>query len=346
MHFDKVLEQLTKQTGVQFIYSSSIVPSDRPVTVTVEKLSLNHVLALVGSQAGVSFKRKGNYYVVKRNSPSNQPAGSSAPAAQPTVYEADAEGDTEADNASFEEAMPASNQRFRITAIDTDLKISENSLTKDLFHFGPGLAGWDTTMILKHLPLFLDKQSLSLYKKNWFASLGLTVNDYSVGIEAQAGLPALYTVVNGSLLNNGIFRFGYGLGTSVAVKPGLAANLTYTFATLRRSESDAFQNIYKSTGQHHQIRLMAHIILSRHLSLRVGPSFNILNTNHYFQEGPPTIVIIRYRSFTPNNSISSTSYAQPATYPDPKTTVEYRSSKTWASFEAAFSYRINFSLRK
>lgn len=340
MHFDKVLEQLTMQTGAQFIYSSSIVRSELPVTITAEKLPLNQVLAFMEDQAGVSFKKQGNYYIVKRNStPSKRPVSQVMPAIEQRSDELNSQEETDAEDTSFEEAVSEPNQRFRVVAIDTTLRLSNNTLAKDLFYFGPGLAGWDTAMILRHLPLFLDKQSLTQYKKNWFAAVGLALNDYSIGVEAQAGLPALYAIANGSVLKKGGFRFGYGLGTSVTVKPGLAADLTYTFATIRKNENDGSQNIHKSTGQHHQVRLMANITLSQHFSLRIGPSFNIKNTTHYIQEGTPAVVVMKYRSLQPGNIVSPEADTLPITR-------EYRTSKSWASFEAAFSYRINFSLRK
>ena len=69
IHFEDVLEQLTLQTKMHFIYSSSIVNLDKPVTLIARQQSLNSVLDELSSQMNVSFKRQGDYFVVKRNTP-------------------------------------------------------------------------------------------------------------------------------------------------------------------------------------------------------------------------------------------------------------------------------------
>ena len=67
IHFEDVLEQLTLQTKIHFIYSSSIVNLDKPVTLIARQQPLNSVLNELSSQMNVSFKRQGDYFVVKRN---------------------------------------------------------------------------------------------------------------------------------------------------------------------------------------------------------------------------------------------------------------------------------------
>ncbi len=346
IHLDKLLEELTTQTGTRFIYSSSFVSLDKPVTLRAEKLPLHDVLIVVGNQIGVSFKKQGNYYIVKRNTSAARSESYSIFAPQMPTEPKVVPLPVSEESSEEEDIQSSASRRFQVTLRDTTASVFDNRLPKELFHFGPGLAGWDSTLILRNIPLLLDNKGLQLYRKKWFASAGFTFNDYSFGLEAQAGLPALYGIVSTSFLGDGVHRFGYGLGTAVSIKPGLTANLAYTFGTVRKKETDLFQNIHKSVGQHHQLRLLASISLSKHILVRIGPSFNILNTYHYFQEAPQTIVVVRYRSFTPDNRFPPNSGASsPSYYPIAKT-VEYRSAKTWVGFEAALAYRLNFSLRK
>lgn len=345
MHFEKVLEQLTKQTNLHFIYSSSKVALDKPVTLVVDQHPLKNVLDIIARQMDITFKRQGNYFVIKKNVVPQLPSGNQVPDVRQISIapdENDMESSTEGENYN------SPNQRFRVYTVDTSIKIADNAFTKDLLHFGPGLVDWDTAVVLKYLPLLLNEKSLLNYQKKWFASAGLWINEYGVGIESQVGIPALYVVVNAGLLSNGLYRFGYGLGTSIAMKPGVSATLAYTFANMRRTEYDGWQSSHKSISQHHHLRLMANIALSRHFSVRIGPSFNFLNTYHYFQEQPSPILVVRHRSTSAQNYIkpSQSGYIQSNPYPASIVATEFRTIKSWVGFEAGVAYRINFSLRK
>src|SRR5688572_9998040 len=250
MHFEDVLEQLTLQTRMHFIYSSSIVNLDKPVTLIARQQSLKNVLDELSSQMNVSFKRQGDYFVVKRNI-----AKSTFTIVQPKLANSE---DLEDEEAALKESnLPAS--RFDPYSFISYENNRDAEITKDLLNFGEGLK-------LKYSPLSSTVNTNSARQKHWFASGGLFINDYGAGVEVQSGIQLLHAVVNVSALGDGVYRFGYGLGTGIPLKPGITANLAYTFASLNREETDTWHNQYETTSRHHQIRFMANVALSTHFS--------------------------------------------------------------------------------
>lgn len=348
-HFEEVLEQLTRQTNLHFIYSSSMVTLNRSVTFSVREFPLKNVLDLISRQMGITFKRQGNYFVIKKNvdskittnriqSEDEQPETGKLP-----------QGENNLASSSNPENYHLPSQRFRVHAIDSNLETKDNALNTDLLYFGPGLASWDTAVVLKYLPLLLNEKITYRHQRKWFVSAGAFVNGYSTGIETQIGIRALYAVANASLLGNGLHRFGYGLGTAVPMKPGVSANLAYTFASMRQKEYEgAGQSSYQSVSQHHQVRLLAVVSLFKHFSAFVGPSFNFLATYHYVQEPTAGIMVVKYNSAAAQNYTSSgrSGYVASNANSFPVLTTDYRTRTSWVSFEAGVSYRINFSLDK
>ena len=332
IHFEDVLEQLTLQTKMHFIYSSSIVNLDKPVTLIARQQSLNSVLNELSSQMNVSFKRQGDYFVVKRNI-----AKSNFTIVQPKLANSE---DLEDEEVAIEESnLQAS--RFDSYSFTSYENNRDAEITKDLLNFGDRLK-------LKYYPLSRTVSINGPRQKNWFASGGLFINDYGAGVELQGGVQLLHAVVNASALGDGVYRFGYGLGTGINLKPGVTANVAYTFATLNRDEIDTWHNQYQTTSHHHNIRFMANISLSTHFSLRFGPTFNILRTSYqYIPEPNSSTATIRYRQAPTQQYLSpSQGYSGSIHYQAPVSPVDYETANSWVGFELGVAYGINFSLRK
>ena len=337
MPLEKVLDQLTRQSGLRFVYSSSTIETHKPVTLQGAPYSLDHLLEIISSQVDITFKRQGDYVVIKKN------PGVIATVIKPNV----APREITHSPASTEETeyeIPVS--RLRDYPVYAGIT-GDETLSKDFFRNGPGLLGWDTAFVIKNLPLLLSAKSTYQYHKRWFASAGLFMNDYSGGLELQAGIPAAYAVISGSFIKAGLFRFGYGVGTSIPIKPAISANLSYTFSALKSVEYDGDHNAYRATAQHHQARLMTNINLSRHFSLRVGPTLNFMNSYYRPEEATYSVAIVRSRDphqyYMPLPQIG---YTEIIFVHAPKTVKEYKTTKSWVGFEAGIAYRVNFSIRK
>jgi hypothetical protein len=332
IHFEDVLEQLTLQTKMHFIYSSSIVNLDKTVTLIARQQSLNSVLNELSSQMNVSFKRQGDYFVVKRNI-----TKSSFAIVQPKLANSEEVEDDEA--AIGESDLQASRfDPYSFTSYEND---RDAEITKDLLNFSDRLK-------LKYYPLSPKVSINSPRQKNWFASAGLFINDYGAGVELQGGIQLLHAVVNASALGDGVYRFGYGLGTGILLKPGVTANLAYTFASLNREEIDTWHNQYLTTSHHHHIRFMANVSLSSHFSIRFGPTFNILRTSYkYVREPSSSTTAIRYRQAPTQQYLSPTQgYSGTIHYQAPVAPMDYETANSWVGFELGVAYRVNFSLHK
>ena len=227
---------------------------------------------------------------------------------------------------------------YSFTSYESD---RDAEITKDLLKFADRLK-------LKYYPLSPTVSINSPRQKNWFASAGLFINDYGAGVELQSGIQLLHAVVNASALGDGVYRFGYGLGTGINLKPGVTANLAYTFASLNRDEIDTWHNQYQTTSHHHHLRLMANISLSTHFSLRFGPTFNVLRTSYqYIPEPNSSTATIRYRQTPAQQYLSpSQGYSGSTHYQAPVSPVDYKTANSWVGFELGVAYGINFSLRK
>jgi hypothetical protein len=329
MHFEDVLEQLTLQTKMRFIYSSSMLSLDKPVTLMARQQSLKNVLNELTSQMNVTFKRQGEYLVVKRGP---AVAKSTFAIAQPKL--ANSEDPDENEQIVEDKETPTPSYSFASYQNSRDADV-----TKDLFNFGDKIE-------LKYQPLALAKNINGPRQKNWFGSAGLFLNDYGAGVELQGGIPLLHAVINVSALGGGLYRFGYGLGTALPLKPGITANLAYTFASLTSEKMDSRQ--LDATAQHHQIRLAANISLSSHFSVRMGPTFNVLRTSYQVTSDPITSsATLRYRTTPAQPYLSpSQGYNYVIQYQAPVSPTDFETMRSWVGFELGVAYRVNFSLRK
>ena len=332
--FEDVLDQLTLQTKMQFIYSSSMVSLDKPVTLMARQQPLKDVLDELSAQMNITFKRQGDYFVVKKD---NTPVTKTQFAlAQPKL--ANSEDLEEVEFDLEESGQQASKVNVYTISQQND---RDSKITKDLLNFSDKLK-------MKYQPLLVADIRNSRPKTPWFASAGFLLNDYSVGLEMQTGIPLIHGVFNVSALGDGLYRFGYGLGTSIPIKPLVTANLAYTFASLNRSERDMWHNQFHATSHHHQIKLQADLTLSNHFSVRFGPTFNMLRTSYqYLPEPTNSYKTVSYRPAPTQQYLSpSQGYTRVVQYQSLATPADYETLDTWVGFELGVAYRVNFSLHK
>lgn len=330
--FEDVLDQLSLQTKMQFIYSSSMVRLDKPVSLMARQQPLKYVLDELSTQMSITFKRQGNYFVIKKDSA--PVAKTQFALAQPKLANSE---DIDEDEFDLEETnLQAS--RSNVNSI-VQQEERDSKITKDLLNFDK--LKW------RYQPLLLANNGQPRPRTRWFASAGFLLNDYAVGVEMQGGIPLLHAVFNVSALGDGLYRFGYGLGTTIPLKPVLSADLAYTFAALNRTEMDTWRNQYQATSQHHQIRFQANLSLSNHFSVRFGPTFNLLRTAYqYLPEPGGSSIAVRYRSAATQQYLSpSQGYTQTIQYRAVQP-MDYETINSWVGFELGVAYRVNFSLHK
>jgi len=330
--FEDVLDQLTLQTKILFIYSSSMVSLDKQVTLMARQQPLKDVLDELCAQMNITFKRQGDYFVVKKDN--TLTAKTHFTLVQPKLANSE---DPDEDKFNLEESN-AHSGRFNSNSISQQNE-RDSKITKDLLNIADKLK-W------KYQPMLMADHGQNRPRTPWFASAGFLLNDYGVGVEMQAGIPLVHGVVSISALGDGMYRFGYGLGASIPIKPLVTGDLAYTFASLSRTETDSWQHQFQATSHHHQIRLQANLSLSNHFSVRVGPTFNLLRTSYqYIPEPGGSSVTVRYRP-APTQQYLSPSQGYTRTYQAVAAPMDYETLHSWVGFELGVSYRVNFSLRK
>jgi hypothetical protein len=332
--FEDVLDQLTLQTKMRFIYSSSMVSLDKQVTLMARQQPLKDVLDELAAQMNITFKRQGDYFIVKKD---NTPSPKTHFAlAQPKLANSE---DPDEEEFNVEESN-TQRERFNVYRISQQNE-RDSKITKDLLNVGDKLK-W------KYQPMLMAESGPNRSPMPWFASAGFLINDYGVGVEMQAGIPLIHGVASISALGDGMYRFGYGLGTSIRIKPLVTGDVAYTFASLSHTETDSWHHKFQATSHHHQIRLQASLSLSNHFSVRVGPTFNLLRSSYqYIPEPNGSSVTVRYRPAPTQQYLSpSQGYTRTIQYQAIATPMDYETINSWFGFELGVAYRVNFSLRK
>jgi len=339
--FEKVLHQLSGQTKLYFIYSSNSIELNKSLTLNMDQSPLNEVLDQLAETMNVTFRREGNYVVVK---------------AATEVRLADQPGKSllVQNHQAITKSVPqiavvtVDEQPKKYSEIDDRLFIPDHLLKKNLLNCTSEFTGIDTSYIQKHFPL---KITTPRPGRLLFASFGLIANEYSGGAEVRVGIPSLYAVANAGLMREGYLRYGYGFGTSIPIKPGVSLNPIYTFATLtKRQDYVLDENInlimpdgLKFKGKHHQMKFLFQVQLSKRITLHVGPTINLVKASYVYNKGP----ILFTQVITSYVPASNYYYEPPAQVrivrsvyylPPP----DYSTLKSWVGFEGGISYSIKF----
>lgn len=350
LQLPEAIRQLEKITGLHFIYSSNKIPGHSRVTLSITDRSLEEVLALLGDQTNLSFKRQEQYVVIKT----------------------DNESLVSKEHQQIRRLPEAKNFNYALTLADSGiLHASAKKHTYEglplVFSKQPfrnqlkDVGMYFDTVRLKQLPREEIRQlNVKNRHRGWFISGGVRLSEYLAGAEFQAGLRSLYVIYSPGLMKGGRYHGAYGLGTSFLLKSNLSVNPAYTYFTfqqkanysaLMNTEAHFSQVDLAFTAKHHQIKLMFQYAFNENLQLRLGPVINSLVTTYHLPEKRLFDTYIDRSVSTPatGGSSGATSYypSMGAQVTVVKGFTQYppETLRLWVNWEASFSYKLNFFKR-
>jgi len=344
--FEKIIEDLSKAAGVHFVYSSNKIQTSRQITLAIKNKPLSEVLDAISNQLNVSFKIQENYVTVKPRGGQYQAASNELtslkknftppPAQTPDQEFAGAEkplGKLVVEKMSNATALPSNDGD--ITPYVTKLKP----------YFDPAF--------LKKVPIkYLKSTAKKLdIDHHWFISAGALVNDYSGGMEIQAGHRFAYVVFSPTWLRDDQYHGGLGIGTSLQLYKVFSLRPVYTYASMKETKIDHSNSMFanspgyqiKTSTDHHQFKLMLQYDISKNFKLRAGPTFNQSRTNTSYEATE-----LSYRTsgpqynpqyIPPNTGTGAHLVIRNNIGPTP---APVTLTKFWVGWEASLSYRINF----
>lgn len=328
VRLEKVIEHISKATGLYFVYSSDKISLNTPVTFSVKDQPVDQVLSLLGKQLNLSFKIHERHVAVTMNE-------------VPLVHISNLPTQVKVikdDNESIEDKSATidlfANKNPEFFSLDSDHEKYLVQLPQDV----NGILHPISTKYLSTPTNYL--------KSNWFMSVGSLVNDYSTGLEFQAGIQKFYAVYAPTWLRGDQFHGAYGAGSSFRLSDNFSLNTAYTFASWKQSQTigNYFGNgpsyTMTSSIQHHQLKFMLQYSLNRKLSFRAGATFNQMNSVNQYKDNTVTgFLEMPYRHRPdygkgPDNDFTTFR----STQVPPETTTR----TFWVGWEASFSYKINF----
>lgn len=337
--FENLLSQLSRQTKLYFIYSSNSIELNKTVTMHMKQQSVHEVLEALGATMNVSFRREGNYIIVK---PLNKPIHSTSDTQVSSLQR------RKSIETKPSAAASANLKNSRAYANFNKHSISPELLRKNLLFCNPVNTVIDS-FVIRRYPLQITNPRP---RRFIFTSVSLTANEYSGGLEIHAGLPALYAVINGGLMRDGYFRNGYGIGTSIPIKPRLTLTPIYTFATVKQQQdfvADEGINLVikdglKLVGRHHQAKFLFQIQAFENIRFHVGPSINFLKTSYtYPKDVFYEVSSVTQPAYSGGYGSSKIRIIRSFYYTPPS---DHSTFKSWIGFEAGISYAVKFSRPK
>lgn len=296
VRLEDALLQLSQKASVLFVYSANTLELDRPVSFTAYDQPLDELLGNLGRGMNISFIRYGDHVVVKTLPPvktpvtvqrevvresGREPGNLLQPEPDPSLYEASLQP----------QLIPAHDLGTHLLAMDTMLFTSYKTFKNA--EFRTKLDSVILRSVRKNARLLNTEAAGNPINRQGFVSLGLFANDFTYsGLELHAGITPFYGVINASIVNNNLYRIGYGVGSTFTLKNRWDMNIIYTFAQLEKDKdlivsSKHFYTVYKDAIKlksiQHQIKIMAQYNLSPRLAVQFGPSFNLLSTRYRFK---------------------------------------------------------------
>jgi len=335
----EVIDQLSLATGLHFIYSSDKIKSNGPFSLDIVNKSVREALSVAGTQMNLEFKQQGAYVIIK--------AKAHAPLLAKATGGAQPERSIQA-TASLTTFFPAT-QPVTIRAVNFLQPDSISRLHKYMKQWQPY---FDSTW-LKRIPVqYVNKLNRNNKHWGWFVAAGTMFNDYSSGMELQAGVRAVYAVFNPSWMQGNQFHGAYGMGTSILIGRNFSINPVYTYANVNWKFPDEFakaslrQPAYRLTiaTHHHQFKLMMKYSVTSFLQLQAGPTFNRAYTRYRFTEADRAF----FRTWTPEMALALPTNSYHSATPGAAMEVyairpsSYQSVKSWIGYEASILVRINF----
>jgi hypothetical protein len=276
IHVEEMLQRLTDQTGLYFVYSSSIVEVDKTISFVAHERPLGEVLDILGKQLGLDFRRKGEYIIIKKIAATALLVSAPHRTREVRPRSVESRKIVPGPEKTFPENTVAdSTTSFRSFAGPSRRTVNDSCIfCRDLLRWKKDFA-IDTNAWKKFTVRTVDKLTPRQPRQVWFVSAGFFVNDYSGGTEIQAGIRPLYAVVNASLLSDGNLHKGFGLGSSFALSSKFAVNPVWSYATVKEQN-----DFLKVSARHQQSKIMVQYSITRNIALRAGPTFNVVRATY------------------------------------------------------------------
>ncbi|HWA32649.1 MAG TPA: hypothetical protein VG737_00895 [Cyclobacteriaceae bacterium] len=328
------LQEIEKQARVHFIYSSNIVEPGRKLSYSAENATLSEVFTHLGQEMNLEFKAQNLYIIIKRRAVIPSP---------PTLTL-----QTPTENSILKEDVTSPQQMHRTRAVSENTSIDLSAQIHQLY-----LRKLDSLNLRKAM-LEISRQPATDHTTKFYAAAGLYLNDFSGGVELQAGVRSFYAVFNAGLSEGKYLRMGFGAGTNIHLAGKLRVNPVYTFSTIKEISSQGISSInedgYTVSAQQHQLKLMLEYPFAKNFYARLGPSLNVMNLN-FKQQADPAVY------YTGRSQPRSYSYPMPQNSPGAgfftatalqrsntaSPEVRYEAMKSWIGFEAGIYYNLNFS---
>ena len=336
---DEVIRHISLETGVSFIYSSNKTNLNNVVTLNVENRSLEETLTMIGSQLGVEFKIQGRYVMIKQlvetksvvqSGPGKVPVARANKSASP-------------DAAAF--YTPSNN---RLASRYAEPTFVERMMPR----FEPTIIATQVNMI----PLGeARKISANNMHAGWFLSLGTVLNDFSSGMELQAGIRRAYFVFTPSWMSSGRFHGGYGFGTFIDLGHNLSFTPVYSLGTSQHSTTNQWRNSQginelkeKEKTIHHMVKLMVQYAITPSFVVKLGPTINQSSTT--FETYQPTMFIQRRSVVTSGigdgGGTTVVVVDQVSTGDKSALLSEQRVRNARMGWEASIAFKVNFQGKK
>jgi len=345
-YLDDVLQQLSAEAGVYFVYSGNVLEPRVPaISITAHQQPLSSVLQTLGQQLHLTFRSEGKYIIVKKISVVKTVAAAPTRRVAPTAV-------------VKPEERPAPTAPVTEEPLTLLTSVRSNALYSSLTHHQQPALGSSIADGTARRPLA------------WFVSGGVFANDITYGgLEIQGGLRNAFVVVNAGLLEGSTYRIGYGAGTSLSLHRRWDLQLTYTIARMRQKDDVRLvghswngvvirDNSLHISLRHQQIKALLHYHVSSRVDLSFGPTLNLLYaryTQRTVTEAMPArrtfLVSARndgghmfsketasFQAGTGNKPEADYTPVRPALYAEDS----FSSRQIRPGFEAGVSYRINF----
>lgn len=352
LFLEDALSQLSTQTHMQFIYSSSMIDLTKQVSLAIYKKPVQEALALLSEQFDFEFIIRDNYVILKKKTVVSSNTGQKSKESKDNTGE-----NIQSFNLNEKDIPPSEGLDFTygssISPISS-LHFKETILQSNSLVF-------DSILYRRNYPLSSVKHQL--YNDwGWFTSFGLFANDYSTGVSIYSGIPLIYGILNSGRRYSGYYRLGYGAGSSLQLSQKFMLQVNYVYANEKQNASNTFiqgsansiivKDGLNITNKQHQFKPMIQYNLNGAFTITAGPSINLQKT--YYSERP---LISSGNSKISTSAIPSTGfpaktrilqrnivYIQNNT-PSPNSAIGVK-PKSWIGFELSISYRIKFLSRK
>ncbi len=339
----EVIDQLSLATGLYFIYSPDKIKSKGLLSLNISNKTITEALTSAGLQMNLDFKQQGDYVIVKANEFGQLIAKADMQVRpelrvrpQPSLI-------------TFFPPLQSAPLRT-VNFLQPD---SVNRLDKYMKQLQPY---FDSTLLKRVPPQYVQRLNKNNKHRGWFVAAGGMVNDYSRGLEFQAGMRSAYFVYTPSWLSSGQFHGAYGLGSSILLGGNFTLNPVYSFTNMNWKYPTEYliarmmegPSQLKVTTRHHQVKLMVRYAIMKNLVLQAGPTFNRAATHYQFSETDRAIfrgwISSSMASGVPSSGTTTATYARPNVPMEiyPARPSSFESTKSWVGYEASLLIRINF----